>query len=92
MNAFLAKLYTLCIKNKNKRKDIYNLLTNQHKANWCVWGWLTMDKLTQFENDSFQLRYDYANINSILQEQREEKLKTLKTQIQNKQKYESAFI
>lgn len=33
MNAFLARLYTLCIKNKNKRKDIYNLLTNQHNAN-----------------------------------------------------------
>lgn len=50
-----------------------------------------MDKLTQFENDSFQLRYDYTNINSILQEQREEKLKTLKTQLQNKQKIRVCF-
>lgn len=89
MNAFLARLYTLCIKNKNKRKDIYNLLTNRHNANGG--GGLIYDKLVKFENDSFQLRRDYANLNSILQEQREEKLKTLKTQIQNKQKIRVCF-
>ena len=29
MNPFLAKIYTLCVKNKSKRQRIYELLTNQ---------------------------------------------------------------
>lgn len=33
MNAFLAHLYTLCIKSKDKREKIYNLLTNKHGIN-----------------------------------------------------------
>lgn len=29
MKPFLAKIYTLCVKNKDKRQHIYELLTNQ---------------------------------------------------------------